>query len=97
MSYKEVREQLELPFEQTRVVVPLDIAINDYKEEQQPQNIQNQPDIEQHINDTLPEQDNDPLPSTQQNIIEPDPEVLRRLTRMRKPAIPDDCGVFGRI
>ena len=80
MSYKEVREQLELPIEQTRVVVPLDIKINDCQEEQQPQNIQNQLDIEEHINDTLPEQDNDPLPSTQQNIIELDPEVLRRST-----------------
>ena len=41
LSYKEVREQLELPVEQTRVVVPLDIVINDYQEERQPQNIQN--------------------------------------------------------
>ena len=39
--------------------------INDYHQEvQQPQNIQDQPDIEQPINDTLPEQDDDPFPST---------------------------------
>ncbi|RWR73399.1 Gag-protease-integrase-RT-RNaseH polyprotein [Cinnamomum micranthum f. kanehirae] len=83
ITYKEIRVEGDLPNKRSVYDVPLDIVINDNQEEQQPQNEQEAQEIQLPIIEPLPEQNNDP-----------DPEILRRSTRTRRPAISNDYVVY---